>query len=160
MADIIVDLDPFNPSSVARANQILQREIKSFNKKVDTFLKKLAEIGRQAAEDAYGTGGAVKVTVEPAENGYEIRADGTAVAFLEFGAGRTVNTGNRYAPVMPFKVDEGSWSEEHARMYVTLHYWEFGGKRYEAVEPRNGMERAYESIIQSIRTVTQEVFNA
>ena len=127
-------------------------------------MERLAEIGRDAAQGAYGNGGAVSVTVEPIDNGFCIRADGNAVAFLEFGAGDTVNSGNRYAEQMPFEVSSGSYSRQNLDrwgrpgMYARYGYWIFGGTKYTEVQPRNGMEHAYEEIMSNVQTVAKEVF--
>lgn len=158
MATTYVDLDPFNSFSVMRANRILRERSRKFEENVTKFLERLAEIGKEAAQSAYG--GAISVTVEPIENGMAIIADGDAIAFLEFGAGDATNSGNRYASMMPFEVVPGSWSKEHAQQYVKLGYWIFGGVKYTAIQPRNGMEHAYEAVIENIHSTAREVFGS
>lgn len=158
MATTIINFDPFNPISVFRAERKMRERERKFEENVNRFLERLAQIGKESAQGAYGS--AINVTVEPIENGMAIRANGKAIAFLEFGAGDATNSGNRYANVMPFDVEPGSWSKEHAQEYVKYGYWIFGGVKYTAIQPRNGMERAYEQIIQSIRDVAREVFES
>lgn len=158
MAETIIDLDPLNPASVWRANRVLRERTRRFEANVTRFLERLAEIGKEAAQGAYGS--AISVTVEPIENGMAIIANGDAVAFLEFGAGDATNSGNRYANEMPFDVSPGSWSKEHAQQYIKLGYWVFGGVKYTAIQPRNGMEHAYEAIMENIHSVAREVFEA
>ena len=162
----VINLDPFNPISIARAEAEMNRIIKSTSSKIDQFLKELAEIGQRAAQGAYGDGGAVIVTVEPIENGFAINASGDAVVFLEFGAGSAVNGGNRYAEYMPFEVRPGSYSEVHydpqtgspRPSYHLDGYWEFGGVHYTEVYPRNGMQNAHDAMMQDMRLLAEKVF--
>ncbi len=164
--NVVVDIDLFNPRSIDLANRTLHEEIERFNQKVNEFIQRLAEIGQQAAQGAYGNGGAVIVTLEPLENGVAILADGDAVVFLEFGAGDTVNTANRYADVMPFEISSGSYSRQNVDrwgrpgMYAQYGYWVFGGTRYTEIQPRNGMQHAYDEIMSRIRSAAQEVFGS
>lgn len=164
MATRVINLDPTSVTSIMRAMRELQEAQRNFESNVNRFLQRLAEIGRDAAQTAYGSGGAVHVTAEPIDNGYAIIADGRAVAFLEFGAGDTVNSANRYADEMPFEVSSGSWSRSHEDRwgrpgpYARFGYWVFGGTRYTEIQPRNGMEQAYEAVMREIRNVVREVF--
>ena len=156
MATTVVWVDPLSPASIEHAERHLRERERAFERNTARFFVELAEIGRQAAAGAYGP--AISVELQPLDDGVSIVANGRAIAFLEFGAGDTVNSGNRYANMMPFDVQSGSWSREHARQYIRYGYWEFGGVRYTAVAPRNGMEHAYEEIMQSIYRVAREVF--
>ena len=167
MATTYVDLDPVNSFSVIRANRILRERSRKFEENVTKFLERLAEIGKEAAQGAYG--GAIKVTVEPIENGMSIIANGKAVVFLEFGAGATVNTGNRYASQMGFPVERGSYSDQSIGPdgrppgeYTRSGYrqWHIGNTVVTEVQPRNGMEHAYQAIIESIHSVAREVFGS
>lgn len=162
MASHYVEVDPFDPASIRQANKEINRLLREFDKKVDEFLAEIAVIGQRAAQGAYGSGGAVDVTVEPIDNGYAIIANGDAVVFLEFGAGDAVDSGDRYTSVVEaeggFDIRPGSWSETHAQQYSTNGYWIFGGRRYTEVQPRNGMQAAYEAIMQDLRNAAQRVF--
>lgn len=158
MADHVIDIDPFDPSSIARAEREINKLMKEFDRKVDTFIKEIAKIGQQAAQGAYGS--AIDVTVEEIDNGVAISANGKAVAFLEFGAGSMTNSSNRYAFEMPFLVYRGSYSDETQGEYQETHYnyWHFGGKEIEYVEPRNGMQKAYEAMMQDFDSTVKRVF--
>ena len=157
MATHVIDVDPFNPASVRRANAEYRRILREFDRNVTRFIAEIAQIGRDAAAGAYGP--AISVTLQAHDNGITISADGRGIVFLEFGAGDAVNSGNRYANQMPFEVRPGSWSENHAQQYSTLGYWIFGGVVYREIQPRNGMQTAYDEIMANIRAVAGRVFN-
>lgn len=158
MADHVVDIDPLSPSSILRAEREINKILKNFDRKVDEFIQEIGKIGQQAAQGAYGN--AVAVTLIKEKDGVTISADGKAVAFLEFGAGSSTNSSNRYAFEVPFMVFRGSYSDETKGEYQATHYnyWHFGGKQMTAVEPRNGMQKAYEAIMQDMDSVAKRVF--
>jgi len=154
----VVDIDPLNAKSIERAEREYRRLAKQFDKKVDIFLKRLADLGRDTLNGLGYTGGKVTVSVSPITNGYCIELAGQGVVFLEFGAGDTVESGNRYASRMPFEVRSGSYSETHAREYSETGRWYFGGVWYTEIMPRNGMQTVWENIMQEWRRIAQEVF--
>ena len=156
----VIDLDPFDPLSVWRANVLYRKILREFDAKVDIFLNEIANLGRDTF-DALGytvDSGEITVTVEEIENGYAINAAGQGIVFLEFGAGDTVNSGNRYAPLMPFEVRPGSYSEINAQQYELTERWVFGGVVYTQISPRNGMQTAWETIMQNWRDIAERVF--
>lgn len=150
-----------------KANREYKRRLREFDQKVDEFLEALAERGKEVLGELGYTpeGGEITVTVEPIDNGYVINAAGKGVVFIEFGAGDTVNVGNRYAPLMPFEVESGSYSEEHNGMYSITQqifgqgYWEFGGVTYTQITPRNGMQTVWETLMQEWRDIAKGIFN-
>lgn len=166
MADHVIELDPFNPFSAMSAWMQYRKYLKEFDQKVDLFLEELAERGKEVLGELGYTpdGGEITVTVEPIDNGYMINAAGKGVVFLEFGAGDTVNSGNRYAELMPFDVESGSFSEENTGMYYLTEqifgqgYWEFGGVKYTQITPRNGMQTVWETLMQEWREIAKRVF--
>ena len=166
MANHVIELDPFNPFSVMAASRKYKQLMKEFDEKVDVFLERLAERGREVLDELGYTvdGGEIVVTVEEIDNGYMINAAGKGVVFLEFGAGDTVNSGNQYAELMPFPVESGSYSEANDGMYsITKQvfgqgYWEFGGVTYTEIAPRNGMQTVYQTLMQEWRDIAKEVF--
>ena len=85
-------------------------EVKSFrdsiNAKMDKLLEKLAYIGVKEASVRFTTAIYVgvndsSVTLEPIKDGYCIKAEGRAVAFIEFGAGVYHNPGEPYPNPRP-----------------------------------------------------------
>lgn len=166
MANHVIELDPFSPFSVMAAGIKYRKLLREFDQKVDEFLMELAERGKEVLGELGYTpeGGEITVTVEPIDNGYMINAAGKGVVFLEFGAGDTVNSGNRYAELMPFNVESGSYSEANDGMYdITRQlfgqgYWEFGGVTYTQITPRNGMQTVWETLMQEWRDIAKRVF--
>ena len=162
MANHIIEIDPFDVGSIIQAQREQERILKEFDEKVDRFLKEVAKIGERAAQSAYGN--AVTVSVAEIENGYEIRADGKSVVFIEFGAGSAVNPANRYANEVSaqggFEIRKGSYSDMNGGEYAQTgyHFWHFGGVQYTKVEPRNGMQKAYEAIAREMKDVAKAVF--
>ena len=160
MSEHVIDLDPLDPFSVLWAGIKYRRIVAEFNQKVDTFLEEIANLGRDTF-DALGytvDGGEITVTVEEIEDGYMINAAGKGIVFLEFGAGDTVNSGNKYASLMPFDVRPGSYSEINDHQYELTGRWVFGGVVYTEIAPRNGMQTAWETIMQNWRDIAERVF--
>lgn len=154
----VVDIDPLNAKSIERAEREYRSLAKHFDKKVDIFLKRLADLGHDTLNGLGYTDGEVTVSVSPITNGYCIELAGQGVVFLEFGAGDTVESGNRYASMMPFEVRSGSYSETHSGQYARDRCWYFGGIWYTEIMPRNGMQTVWENIMQEWRRIAQEVF--
>lgn len=162
MSNRVVDIDPFSPSSLRRAQKILDEEWRDFNRKVDQFLVELAEYGAQTAQHQYGE--SITVSVEHIPNGYAVIANGEKVGFLEFGAGATAIP-NIFAEQVPYEVRPGSWSETHAQQYSStlehfgLGWWEFGGTIYYEVIPRNGMLAGWGAVQRDWRMIAERVFS-
>lgn len=156
MADHVINVNPLDPMSIVFADIKYRRLTKEFDRKVDIFIERLAEYGREIADQTYG--GAVDVTVEPIESGYAIIASGEAVGFLEFGAGDTVASGNPFAEQVSYEVRPGSYSETHAHQYELTGRWVFGGIVYTQITPRNAMQSAWEAVQQEWRRIAEEVF--
>lgn len=159
MAEHYIEIDPLSPLSVWRARGEYYRILREFDDKVDIFLRRLADRGREVFDSLGYTvdGGEITVTVERIEDGYCIDAAGQGVIFLEFGAG-DATIGDKYASMMPFDVSPGSYSETHDQQYSTYGQWVFGGILYTEVLPRNGMQRAWETVMQEWRDIAREVF--
>ena len=166
MANHVIELDPLDPFSVIAAGLKYRKIMRQFDQKVDEFLERLAERGKEVLGELGYTpeSGEITVTVEPIDGGYMINAAGKGVVFIEFGAGDTVDAGNRYAPLMPFTVESGSYSDANNGMYSITQqifgqgYWEFGGVRYTEIIPRNGMQTVYDTLMQEWREIAREVF--
>ena len=78
--------------SIAKAIAELKAYRKSLDAKTDKLLEKLAYIGAKEASVRFTTAiydgvNDSSVTIEPIKGGYCIKAEGKAVAFIEFGAG-------------------------------------------------------------------------
>ena len=164
MADFTIRVDPLNPLSVLRAEMLYKKRLREFDEKVDIFLERLAEYGREVA--ALGFGEAVDVTAEPIDGGYAIIASGQAVGFLEFGAGDTVASDDPFAEQVSYEVRPGSWSEAHydaatdepRPSYHLDGKWVFGGVTYTQITPRKAMFTAWQSVQENWRAIAEEVF--
>lgn len=163
MANHRIEIDILDPASIQAAQAEMNRLLAQFNQNVDVFLGRLAQVGATTAQSVYGPAVLVQAK-QISKQVWAIEADGKSVVFLEFGAGDTVNTGNKYAgevTAQGVEVRSGSWSEKHAQQYSTYGRWEFppgSGNWLTAVAPRNAMEKAYEKIILSIQTEVRNVF--
>ena len=128
--------------------------------KIKEFTHALAEIGRQAADGAFG-GEAVHVDIQEIQGGYVVSANGEQIVFLEFGAGTMVDEADKYAATMPFPVESGSWSRtEGTGEFARTNKWHYMGVEFEYIMPRNGMQRAYEAIMQAIEAEARRVFGS
>ena len=159
MGKHVIEINPLDPKSVDKAVRQFEQIAKELDKKIDQFLKEIAEVGRAAAQTTYGS--AIQVTVQPLGNGeYSILASGEPVVFFEFGAGSATDPTERYAKEMPFLVHRGSYSLANEGEYAASGFvrWHFGGNEYRKVDQRPGMLRAYEAIKLEIPNVAKRVF--
>lgn len=155
-----ITVNAFSQRSVDAALQHIDDYIERYFDRVDKYLKAIAENGARAANVAFG--GEVSVTVQGSFPSYSIVANGEQVCFLEFGAGTLTHDADRYASVMPFPVYPGSFSQsaDGKGMYREGHeYWYYKDQRYEFIAPTQGMQRAYEAIVQTMKREARRIFN-
>lgn len=113
----VIEVNPLSRKSINNAI----RELRDYKKEVenlkDEFLLKLG-IRIESHLNALYTNGATdfnqdyEISVDPMPNGLEVKASGTSVAFIEFGAGATAGNGQYEHPHEEFY--PGAWSEQHA----------------------------------------------
>ena len=87
--------------SIAQVISELKAYKQTLKAKEKQLMEGLAEIGFHEASVRFSTAiydgiNDSSVDIRPIENGYEIVAEGNAVAFIEFGTGVTHNTGEPY----------------------------------------------------------------
>ena len=92
--------------SIQGAIKELKAYRRSLDAKLDELLEKLGEIGVKEASVRFTTAmydgvNDSSVTLEPIKDGYCIKAEGRAVAFIEFGAGVYHNPGEPYPNPRP-----------------------------------------------------------
>ncbi len=116
--------------------------------------EKLAEVGANAAEAAYG----FPVSVETGDDRASVIASHEGLPFLEFGAGITTNENHIYASEVEYPVYQGSYSDQNHGMYqqTGYQYWVFGGEVYDRVVPRGGMLAAGTAIRDTLEDVVRE----
>ena len=95
-----------NTRSIANAIKELKAYRDSIDTKMGKLLEKLAHIGVKEASVRFTTAiydgvNDSSVTLEPIEDGYCIKAEGRAVAFIEFGAGVYHNPSEPYPNPRP-----------------------------------------------------------
>jgi hypothetical protein len=85
-------INPFDKKSIDNAEKIVRRYRKDFEKKLEEFTRRLAEIGVRVAGDIYSVSDIdgehdVSVYLQKIDSGYSVIAEGRTVGFLEFGTG-------------------------------------------------------------------------
>ena len=93
-------------SSIDNAIKELREYLYSLERKKDKLLEELANIGVREASVRFTTAmydgvNDSSITLEPITDGYCIKAEGKAVAFIEFGAGVYHNQGEPYPNPRP-----------------------------------------------------------
>ncbi len=153
----------------------LYKQLKEYRenlvKYMDAIIKGICGVIRDKAQAVYG--GSVSVTVEPLESGntivYQVRANGEAVVFIEFGAGDRTDSTNEYAYNLAVSsgvyVYAGSWSrrEGNASLNPTVHpnyyedgYWMLNRTKMTYVEPK----RALYNAVHDSRAEFLQIINA
>jgi len=123
---------------------------------LDETLGILAKDGAMIAQEADGSMATVS-SYRPDENSAVIVATGDAPVIAEFGAGDAT------MPVMfenypGVDVYPGSYSEQvGSHEYAETGKWHFGGKTYQAIEPRGGMLNAKVYIQDNAAEIAKEV---
>ena len=120
-------------SSIDNAIKELKAFRESIEQKMDKLLEELANIGVREASVRFTTAmydgvNDSSVTLEPITDGYCIKAEGKAVAFIEFGAGVYHNPGEPYPNPRP---DGIVGIGEYGKGYGKRQAWGF---RYESGE--------------------------
>ena len=105
MAKQVIKMN-LSSKSIRSAIKELKAYRASLDAKTDKLLEKLAYIGVKEASVRFTTAmydgvNDSSVTMEPVKNGYCIKAEGKAVAFIEFGAGVYHNAGEPYPNPRP-----------------------------------------------------------
>ena len=145
------------------------RELKSFrdsiDAKMDKLLEELAYIGVKEASVRFTTAiydgvNDSSVTLEPIKDGYCIKAEGRAVAFIEFGAGVYHNPGEPYPNPRPAGI---VGIGEYGKGYGKRNAWGFRDESGELVITHGTpaampMWYASEEMRNSILKTFKEVF--
>lgn len=166
-----IEVDPLDITSINKAITVLKAHEVWRKRKITEYLSRLAKIGRDAAEKAY-YGGSVnpnhmpsgeeglRVSVVDTPDGIVIRATGSQVVFMEFGAGVYVQDHELSQP-LPIEIMPGSWSESPEGAHTWSKWLEdgrrFGDYKYNR-SPRAGMYEAYKAIVEAQERIAQEVF--
>lgn len=164
-------IDPFDKHSIDKAVSELKRFEEEREKKIKKYVHRLAEIGADAARNAY-FGGSVhpnhmpsnteglRISVKDYDNGSAIFAEGSQVIFLEFGAGIYTKNHDLSGP-LGIDVSPGSYSlTEGAGTYQDVLDGKVKPEEYRYNRtPRAGMWAAYKAIVEAQDRVAHEVFD-
>lgn len=87
-----IHIDPFDRKSVDAAIRLVKQYKREFRAKEQEFLRRVAELGCNVATAGFSSAdydgiNDVNVSVVKTKNGYNVRADGKTVGFIEFGTG-------------------------------------------------------------------------
>lgn len=155
----------------------LQSELKAYEQwqkqKAQELAKRLADLGMNTAQVTFsnaiydGTNDA-KVTAEPTENGYVVRANGKSVLFIEFG------TGVKYPDNHPEASEHGMVRGQYGYKFGRLpNGWRYRGEPGTNGEPdpdhpgyihtygnppAMAMYEARKQIIEELPRIVKEVF--
>ena len=152
-------------SSIDNAIKELKAFRDSIDKKKDQLLEELANIGVREASVRFTTAmydgvNDSSVTLEAISGGYCIKAEGKAVAFIEFGAGVYHNPGEPYPNPRPTGiVGIGEYGKGHGKRQA----WGFKDDSGELVITHGNpaampMWYASEEMRSKITKIAQEVF--
>lgn len=160
----LVQIDVFDIDSIRRAAKEVEDTTKWLEKKSDELCRRLAELGKDVALTAYADAGAemnddVDVEVVKAGKQYILRAFGSQVYFVEFGAGTAAGENYDTSVILPpVDITPGSWSKTHTHEFEKWGTWHHKKVKYEKVVPRKGMYLAVKDIEQNIKNIAEEVF--
>ena len=151
--------------SIDQAIKELKAYRDSLDRKKDEILEELAKIGVREASVRFTTAmydgtNDSEVTLKTIENGYQIVAEGKAVAFIEFGAGVYHNTSEPYPNPRP---DGIVGIGEYGHGYGKRQAWGFRDDDGEIVVTHGNpaampMWYASEEMRKSILSIARRVF--
>lgn len=157
MAEVKVEL---TERSIGKAVKELQRYAEWVAVKEAELRSRLAKIGYQAATIRFGNAmyvGTNDVTVRVDDKGTVavIYAEGSAVAFIEFGAGAAYGYGHPQAD--EFSVGPGTYPDGKGYWDDPRGWW-YGGKHTYGNPPAMAMYYAVQAITESVTEIAREVF--
>lgn len=137
--------------------------LKQYQQEIEPKLKevcrRIAEAGaKEARAHLVLDNGNTDATVSgpiPTGNGYKVVMSGSDVYFVEFGTGDDVNA---YTPNVTVLVAPGSWSEEHAKKYMTYGFWYYNGVKLEGTPAYMPMYYAGKRMREETPKIMKEVF--
>lgn len=164
-----VVINPFDTKSISKAQRTLRQYKKDFEKKLEEFTRRLAEIGVTVAGGIYSVVDYdgehdVSVYLEKTDSGYTVIAAGRTVGFLEFGTGinnpewvDNNNVSNKpYTPP-----PHGSYGDGHGKQ---PYGWWFKSQDYGVVmhtyghPPAEAMLTARNEMVANVARIAREVW--
>lgn len=163
-------INPFDPKSIERAEEIVTQYKKDFDAKLDEFMRRLTELGVRVAEVGFMNGtdfresSEITVSLEKSPEGYKVVAAGRPVGFLEFGTGinrpKWVDdnnvSGNPYTPP-----DRGSYGKHQGLNPWGWWFTPYPGAKSEHTYgeyPAEAMLTARNVMVEQITAIAREVW--
>lgn len=137
----------------------IQRRVAKYKNLKDKLLeiaKKLCDVGEPIIRATHGNHAVI--TIEQTANGYDIKAEGEDILFIEFGTGDMAGVMDVLYDQVPASVGMGTWSVTHAQMYSTYGFWVFAGHIYHYTEPHPAFYYAYQAMVEALPGIVQGVF--
>ena len=180
MRNFRLNIDPLDPRSIDEAVKAFDEEVRRIDQNLDALMKHLAEVGAEAARQAYRDVGAifVSVDVEKETDGYSIIASGTNLLMLEFvssddpekeetirSSGSSKKSSKRQKGPTVFQFD----SLNAMRLSSPTTSTSGGSNQMQQAEeeeddsdgpgaPARAMQRAYEAIMQELPSAAHRYF--
>lgn len=154
-----IEVDPFDIRSVKQAIAQLKRHETWRKQKITEYIKRLCEVGAQAARETYRT---EKVSVSVTPDGKGIIAQGGQVMFIEFGAGLPTTDHEELSSTLSISIEPGSWSmsPDGTKTWKDVLDGKVSPENYKYNRtPRPGMWAAYRTILAEQARIANEVFN-
>ena len=144
--------------SIEQAIKRLEDAKDNLERGLNATIEILTEEGAEVAQNADGNMAAV-LAYTPEPNYGMIVATGDSAIIAEFGAGdATLDPFNLFSGMPPVPVYPGSYSElVGSGQYAEYGYWRFGGEIYTKVEPRQGLYKAKQYILENAEKIAKEV---
>lgn len=160
-----ITVNPFDRKSIAAAERQVLLYKEDFQRKVELFTRRLAEVGVSVAQAGFAAAdydGVNDVTVhlEPRESGYAVVASGEAVGFIEFGTGVRYpewdGSSVAYKPPAHGTYGKGQGKNPHG-------WWFKGSEGARAThtygnQPAEAMLTARNEMIERVRQIAREVW--
>ena len=161
-----ISIDPFSRESIDAAAKLVKQYKKDFVTKEKEFVRRLAEIGVSVAQAGYSTAvdynrsSGITVSMKPTATGYEVKADGELVGFIEFGTGirnrEWDSSGMEYVPPR-----HGTYGKGHGAQPYGWWYYPHPGAAAEHTYgemPVEAMRLARDEMIERVMQIAREVW--
>ena len=160
----MISVSPSSTKQLAILAQHIKAKATGLEENVDEKLRVLADEAKVIADAGYELATTYgvkshrlpKVYVDKEDNGegdgWLVIASGREVMFLEFGAGVDTDTDHAWTQEMPFKVEPGSWSEDHAKQFSEKGYWFYDGKLWHGIPATRALYNASLAVRQKIES--------
>lgn len=154
-------IDPFDKKSISNAERMIRQYSREFDRKVKLLRERLATVGATLASIEFSRAiynGTNDVSVRVADDGTKatIFAEGSAVAFIEFGSG------DRYGHGHPmngeFGTGPGTYPSGKGNWNKPGGWWYAHGQHTYGNPPAMAMVHARDAMVEQVTRIAREVF--